>query len=81
MNTQNFQGNIQSDYRGYPDNIFAQKGWICPKCGRVYAPFMPSCTYCGNEVYRTNKDSTGVAPNYDQYKITCSNDPTSESES
>lgn len=21
-------------------------GWICPKCGRVYAPFIPECQHC-----------------------------------
>lgn len=25
----------------------AQYGWICPKCGAVHAPFMPSCSQCG----------------------------------
>lgn len=20
-----------------------QTGWVCPKCGRVHAPWMPSC--------------------------------------
>ena len=24
------------------------KGWICPKCGRVYAPWVNKCQYCGN---------------------------------
>ena len=23
------------------------KGWQCPVCGRVYAPFMPMCSHCG----------------------------------
>ena len=23
------------------------RGWECPKCGRVYAPWMSSCAYCG----------------------------------
>lgn len=23
-------------------------GWICPKCGRVYAPFIMECSYCNN---------------------------------
>ena len=22
------------------------KGWECPKCGKVYAPWMPSCADC-----------------------------------
>lgn len=21
-------------------------GWICPKCGKVYASYIPSCTKC-----------------------------------
>lgn len=24
----------------------SQQGWECPKCGRVYAPWMPSCSAC-----------------------------------
>lgn len=22
-------------------------GWVCPKCGRVYAPSQEMCLYCG----------------------------------
>lgn len=25
-------------------------GWICPKCGRVYAPYIPECQYCNKEI-------------------------------
>jgi hypothetical protein len=25
-------------------------GWICPECGRVYAPFIPECQHCNGEV-------------------------------
>ena len=25
-----------------------QKGWECPKCGRVYSPWTDMCHYCGN---------------------------------
>ena len=25
-----------------------QYGWICPKCGRVYAPGTIMCSFCGN---------------------------------
>ena len=25
------------------------KGWICPKCGRVYAPWIDKCQYCGQQ--------------------------------
>lgn len=24
-----------------------QSGWVCPKCGRVYAPWMAMCSTCG----------------------------------
>lgn len=37
-----------------------QYGWVCPKCGRVYAPFIPSCSYCGQEQYTTAYDSRGT---------------------
>ena len=30
-------------------------GWICPKCGRVYAPFIPECQHCNKEVKSTTK--------------------------
>ena len=26
-------------------------GWICPKCGRVYGPFMSECPYCNKPDY------------------------------
>lgn len=25
-------------------------GWICPKCGRVYAPYVFECHYCNKEI-------------------------------
>ena len=33
----------------YPDTMFAPQGWVCPKCGRVYSPFIPMCLYCGDK--------------------------------
>ena len=39
------------------DNFnFAQQGWQCPICKRVYSPFTPMCYYCGAE--GTTKTST-----------------------
>ena len=29
------------------------KGWECPKCGRVYAPWVMKCSYCGNDTQPT----------------------------
>lgn len=36
--------NVPSD-----KDLFIQKGWECPKCGRVYSPSTPMCLYCGNK--------------------------------
>ena len=37
------------DFGDYPVRGFAQQGWQCPICGRVYAPSTPMCYYCGGE--------------------------------
>ena len=29
------------------------KGWECPKCGRVYAPWVEKCKYCGNHNFQS----------------------------
>ena len=26
--------------------INMNNGWVCPKCGRVYAPYIPECMFC-----------------------------------
>lgn len=36
---------------------FVQTGWICPKCGRVFAPFVSECHYCNNPQIITNTTS------------------------
>lgn len=33
-------------------------GWICPKCGRVYAPTQTMCLYCGGGSILKQTDST-----------------------
>lgn len=42
-------------YRPQPENHnpYKEYGWICPKCGRVYAPHMNWCTNC-NDTYSPN---------------------------
>lgn len=27
--------------------VAVQKGWECPRCNSVYAPFVPKCMTCG----------------------------------
>lgn len=30
-------------------DIDANQGWVCPKCGKVYAPWVSECSRCGVE--------------------------------
>lgn len=41
-------------------------GWVCPKCGRVYAPTCPACFHCGpsNAVYVPNADPPSMPPGW-----------------
>ena len=32
------------------------EGWVCPVCGRVYAPWVPECTY-----HKTNTNAQGTS--------------------
>lgn len=27
-------------------DIEQRKGWVCPRCGRCYAPYIAECSYC-----------------------------------
>ena len=41
-----------------------QYGWICPKCGRVYAPTQVMCLYCNGETTSVlQSDSTKILTN------------------
>ena len=37
---------------------FAQQGWQCPICKRVYSPMTSMCYYCGNGVPYTTSSTT-----------------------
>lgn len=44
---------------------FAQQGWQCPICKRVYSPFTPMCWYCGNGKQTTvTSTGTDINPGY-----------------
>lgn len=33
------------NFRWIGENTY-QTGWVCPKCGRVYGPYVNECFYC-----------------------------------
>lgn len=39
------------------DNLFVNKGWQCPICGRVYSPTTPMCPYCGNKEFENSLEN------------------------
>ena len=44
---------------------FAQQGWQCPICKRVYSPFTSMCWYCGNGKQTTvTSTGTDIYPGY-----------------
>lgn len=52
---------------------FAQQGWQCPICKRVYSPFTTMCYYCGGDtVISTGIHGTGDVDWLKQQTITTS---------
>lgn len=36
-----------------------QMGWECPKCRRIYAPFVQMCMFCPGVTFTTTSGPTG----------------------
>jgi hypothetical protein len=52
------------------------RGWMCPKCGAVYAPWVAECSYCKPQfVYRFEyhfpQPYAGDLELYPNYSIIC----------
>lgn len=33
----------------YGSQIPITPGWVCPKCGSIYAPYTPECSRCNSQ--------------------------------
>ena len=43
---------------------FGRQGWICPKCGRVYAPDTAMCFYCNGNNHVMPATTTTTTKDY-----------------
>jgi len=51
------------------DYDFSPRGWICPKCGRVYSPSTSMCFYCADNKSPTiTKIGTGIPNDKDWWE-------------
>ena len=48
----------------FPQSPFnlGQRGWVCPKCGRVYNPHVTECYHCNTPPEKTST-SVELEPN------------------
>lgn len=53
----------------WPPQTFAQQGWQCPVCERVYSPSMVMCSHCPPRIESTT--TTDTAPKVESY-LECS---------
>lgn len=49
---------LSAQYDPFIDGMFVQKGWVCPKCGRVYSPLTQECLYCNNQNAQSGATTT-----------------------
>lgn len=47
------------------EDMFAQKGWICPKCGRVLAPSTMYCLWCCRDMKESITTTGTSIPKWD----------------
>lgn len=47
----------------YTFEMLPQEGWVCPKCGRVYAPWVSMCEYCGGKTITVADGTSGMSVN------------------
>ena len=52
------------------EDMFAQKGWICPKCGRVLAPSTMYCLWCCRDMKESITTTGTTIPKWDTTPIT-----------
>ena len=50
-------------------------GWICPVCGKVHAPWVPSCECNGQIKYNINQGTNTISSTMDM-KVETSNNNT-----
>lgn len=56
-------GSVSSvPYPTMPGISLTQKGWECPKCGRVYSPSTAMCYFCPGTVAATTVSLGSVDP-------------------
>ena len=68
-------GKTTSTYYTYSNPSYsAEKGWECPRCGRINAPWVRQCDCNGNNWSITWKDDTTAGDEWWKKYVTCDSD-------